>query len=139
MDPKECRYNYEHRWVHPESGKDAKMGLAPYTLWWHLGEIVVIHLAPAGTKVGKWEKIGDIEAVKATIEIFSPLSVQVKEINEEAVSEPMRVNRDPFGSGWLLKVLMTDPSELNQLIGSEEYARWSEKVAEGGRRLIERK
>jgi len=139
LDPKKCRYNYEHWWVYPGSEKDAKMGLAPFALWWHLGEIVVIQLAPAGTRVGKWEKIGDIEAVKATIEIFSPLSVQITEINEGAVREPMRVNRDPFESGWLLKVVMTDPSEMDQLMGSEEYARWSEKLSEGRRTLIEGK
>lgn len=136
---KKCRFNYEHWWVHPESEKDAKMGLTPHSQWRCLGELVVIHLAPAGTKVSKGEKIGDIEAVKATIEIFSPLSVQVTEINEEALSEPMRVNRDPFGAGWLLRVVMTAPSEMDQLMRSEEYARWSEKVVEGGRGLIDGK
>ena len=103
------------------------MGITPNAQW-HLGKIPFVDLSPAGTKVEKGQKIGEIEGVKAALEIYSPLSVQIIEVNEAALAEPSLVNEDPLGSGWLMRVEMTDPSQLDLLMTNEEYEKMDEQI-----------
>lgn len=86
-----------------------------------LGDVVYVELPSAGDRFGRMEVFGTVEAVKAVSDLYSPISGEVVSVNETLESDPARVNRDPYGEGWMLKLRVTDPSELDTLLGAEEY------------------
>jgi glycine cleavage system H protein len=133
MTPKDCRYTAEHEWICPESGNKGKMGLADYAQS-QLGDIVFLDLPAPGTQVEQGKKMGEVESVKAVSDIFAPVSGKVLELNQIAVDEPKLVNEDPYGDGWLVKLELSRPSELDALMDSDRYdefvAELSEKESE---------
>jgi glycine cleavage system H protein len=120
MNPKEYKYTVEHEWICPESGNKGKAGLADYAQS-QLGDIVFLDLPAPGTQVKQGKKIGEVESVKAVSDIFAPVSGQVVEINQTVIDEPGLVNKDPYGAGWLVRLELSEPSQLDALMDSDEY------------------
>jgi len=131
MNPKEYKYTQEHEWICPEPGDKGKIGLTDYAQT-QLGDIVFLDLPAPGTQVEQFKKIGEIESVKAVSDLFSPVSGQVLEINQTAIDEPKLVNEDPYGTGWLVRLELSKPSELDALMNSDEYDKFVAKLSEEG-------
>jgi len=120
MNPKEYKYTQEHEWICAEPGGKGKVGVTDYAQS-QLGDIVFLDLPTPGAKVAQFGKMGEIETVKAVADLFSPVSGQVLEINQAAIDEPKLVNKDPYGAGWLVRLELSQPSELDALMNSDEY------------------
>ncbi|MEE9399418.1 MAG: glycine cleavage system protein GcvH [Dehalococcoidales bacterium] len=120
VNPKEYRYTQEHEWIYPEPGNKGKVGITDYAQS-QLGDIVFLDLPAPGTQVEQLGKLGEIEAVKAVTDLFSPVSGKVLEINQSVIDKPELVNKDPYGAGWLVRLELSKPSELDGLMNSEKY------------------
>jgi glycine cleavage system H protein len=129
MNPKEYKYTREHEWICPESRNKGKAGLADYAQS-QLGEIVFLDLPAPGTQVEQGKKMGEVESVKAVSDIFAPASGRVLEINQAVVDEPGLVNKDPYGAGWLVRLELSKPSELNALMDNEKYDKFVAELSE---------
>lgn len=114
--PSDRKYTKEHEWVKP----DGTVGITDYAQD-QLGDVVFVDLPVAGTKVTSLAKFGEIESVKAVSELFSPVSGEVVERNEALTDNPQWVNDDPYGDGWMLRVRLSAPAELDALMSAEEY------------------
>jgi glycine cleavage system H protein len=86
-----------------------------------LGDIVYLDLPSAGTALKQFEKLGEIESVKAVSDLFAPVGGEVLDVNQEAVDSPELVNSEPYGRGWLIKVKLSDPSEVDKLLDAKAY------------------
>ncbi|MCM2272953.1 MAG: glycine cleavage system protein GcvH [candidate division Zixibacteria bacterium] len=117
--PSELRYTKEHEWVKVD-GAIATIGITDFAQG-ELGDIVFVELPEVGSTVSQMGKFGTIEAVKAVSEMFSPVGGTVREINAALDSDPMVINRDPYGSGWILKVEVANKAELEQLLDADGY------------------
>jgi glycine cleavage system H protein len=117
--PAELRYSKEHEWVRVE-GDIATVGITDHAQE-QLGDLVYLELPKVGTAVRQFEKLGEIESVKAVSDLFSPVSGEVTERNEEAVKSPELVNQDPYGRGWLVRLTLSDASEVDKLLTAEQY------------------
>ena len=117
--PPELRYSKEHEWVRVE-GDAATLGITDHAQE-QLGDLVYLELPKVGTAVHQFEKLGEIESVKAVSDIFSPVGGEVTERNEEAVKAPELVNQDPYGRGWLVRLSLSDASEVDKLLTAEQY------------------
>jgi len=129
MNPKEYKYTREHEWFCPESDNTGKTGLTKYAEN-QLGDIVFLDLPTPGTQVKQFEKMGEIESVKAVTDLFSPASGKVIEINTEAVDKPELVNEDPYEAGWLVRLELSKPSELDALMNSDVYDKYVESLSQ---------
>lgn len=117
--PQDLRYSKEHDWVRA-SGDDAVFGIT----WFAqdaLGEIVYAELPDVGTEIAANAPYGELESVKAVSDVYAPLTGEVVEINEALQDEPQRVNEDCYGEGWLIRIRMTVPGELGELMDAEAY------------------
>ena len=117
--PADLKYTTEHEWVGVE-GDLATVGVTDYAQG-ELGDVVFVELPKVGAEVKRGEAFGTIEAVKAVSEMYSPVTGKVIEINASVADDPMIVNRDCYGDGWMIKVDMDDHSELEQLLDAEGY------------------
>ena len=117
--PEELKYTKDHEWVRVE-GDIAYVGITDYAQD-ELGEIVYVDVTTVGEPVAKEEVFGSIEAVKTVSDLFSPLSGEVLEFNEDLNDAPELVNQDPYGKGWLIIVRINDVSELDSLLNTAEY------------------
>jgi glycine cleavage system H protein len=129
MNPKEYKYTVEHEWICPESKNKGKVGLADYAQS-QLGDIVFLDLPALGTQVKQGKKMGEVESVKAVSDIFAPVSGQVLELNQTVIDEPGLVNKDPYGAGWLVRLELSKPSELDTLMDSEKYDKFVAELSE---------
>jgi len=120
MYPSELKYNEEHTWLRLEGDKLGRVGITHYAQE-QLKEVVFVELPEVGAGVSYMEPFGVIESVKATNDLYSPVSGEVVEVNDTLVDEPGLVNEDPYGKGWMLVVRMTNTVELDNLVSSEEY------------------
>ncbi len=127
MNPEENRYTQEHEWLRPEVGNKGKVGLTDYAQS-QLGDIVFLELPAPGTQVKQFEKIGEIESVKAVSDLLSPASGKVLAVNQTAVDDPRLANEDPYGAGWLLELELINPAELDALMSSREYDKFIAKL-----------
>jgi len=118
--PNDLQYTEEHEYVRKGADGTAEIGITDYAQG-ELGDIVYIELPKLGTKFGKHDVFGTIEAVKAVSELFSPIAGEIVAINDRLDKEPALVNTDPYGAGWMIKVKPTNPSELDGLIGADAY------------------
>src|SRR6266571_4008696 len=112
--PPDLKYTKEHEWVRFD-GDVSVVGVSDYAQD-QLGDIVYLDLPSAGTKVEQFGKLGEIESVKAVSDLYSPVSGEVIEVNQEAVDTPELVNNDPYGRGWLVKVRLSNANELDALL-----------------------
>jgi glycine cleavage system H protein len=117
--PEEFRYTKEHEWVKPEAGIGT-IGITDHAQD-ELGDIVYVDLPKVGTRLEKGKSLGSVESVKAVSDIFSPVSGEVTEINELLTTAPEKLNADPHGAAWLVKVRMSAPDELQQLLSAQDY------------------
>src|SRR5438105_15715597 len=117
--PPGLKYSKEHEWVATEETV-ATVGITDHAQE-QLGEIVYIELPAIGEKVSKDDPFGVVESVKAVSDIYAPVSGTVVEVNEDLAESPEVVNEDPYGDGWLIKVRMSDASDLEDLMENEEY------------------
>jgi glycine cleavage system H protein len=113
------KYTKEHEWV-KVTGNVATIGVTDFAQG-ELGDIVFVELPEIGATVSQMGKCGTIEAVKAVSEMFSPVSGKVVEVNGALDGDPMIINRDPYGAGWMLKVEVSNPAELGQLLDAAAY------------------
>ena len=120
MNPKEYKYTQEHEWICPEPGGKGKVGTTDYAQS-QLGDVVFLDLPAPSTQVTQFGKMGEVETVKAVADLFSPASGKILEINQAAIDEPKLVNDDPYGDGWLVRLELSQPSELDALMSSNEY------------------
>ncbi|MBM2821555.1 MAG: gcvH [Thermoleophilia bacterium] len=117
--PEELKYHPEHDWARIE-GDEATLGVT----WFAqdaLGELVHYESPAVGSTVAKDESYGEVESVKAVSDIVAPLSGEVLAVNQKAIDEPEIVNDDPYGEGWLIRVRMSDTSEVDALMDAEAY------------------
>ncbi len=129
--PGDLKYSKEHEWVRVEDDGIAVIGITDYAQDM-LGDIVYLDLPAAGTTVQQFAKMGEIESVKSVSDLFSPVSGEVISRNEAAIEHPEIVNTSPYGEGWLVRVRMRDPAELNNLLTAEDYAAHIEREAATG-------
>lgn len=121
--PENLKYTEEHEWVHVE-GDVATIGITDFAQS-ELGELVYIEVDTLGDSLDKGEVFGTVEAVKTTSELFMPVSGEIiefnPEIDENEEDNPGILNSDPYGKGWIVKIKMSDTSELNDLLDAEAY------------------
>ena len=122
MSPTNRSYTEEHEWIIVEDAysRRALVGITDYAQD-QLGDIVYFELPKVGDRITHLGKMGEVESVKAVSDLFSPVSGEVIEVNGALVDQPELTNTDPFGAGWLLRVTMSDPSELDSLMSAEDY------------------
>ena len=117
--PADLRYTREHEWARLE-GKRARVGITHYAQD-QLGDVVFVELPKVGAKVTQMQSFGVVESVKAVSDLFAPLSGVVAEVNEELTREPERVNRDPYGTGWLVVIELANAAEAEKLMTAQQY------------------
>ncbi|MBM3944847.1 MAG: glycine cleavage system protein GcvH [SAR202 cluster bacterium] len=122
MNPPELRYSKEHEWVRVDGG-NAVIGVTMYAVE-SLGDVVYVDLPEVGSKLEQFKKMGEIESVKAVSDLFSPVSGEVVERNQDVARKPDTVNLSPYGNGWLLKVSLKNPGELDSLLTAEQYEKF---------------
>lgn len=118
-NPEDLRFDKEHEWLRVE-GDVATVGISEYAQD-QLGEVVYLDLPSVGDSLIAGETFGEIESVKSVSELYSPVSGEVVEVNEDIDGAPETVNSDPYGAGWMVKVRLADPSQLDSLMSAEEY------------------
>jgi glycine cleavage system H protein len=117
--PEDLRYHPEHDWARIE-GDEATFGITWYAQD-ALGEVVFYEPPEVGAEVKKDESYAEVESVKAVSDVYSPLSGEVTAVNEAISESPEKINEDPYGDGWLVKVKLSDPSEADQLMDAAAY------------------
>ena len=120
VNPFDRKYSREHEWVLVEPDGLARIGITQFAQA-ELGDVVYVELPKVGDKLEQFAQMGEVESVKAVSELFCPISGEVTEINDAIMKSPELVNTDPYAEGWLIKVKVSDPSELDNLMGSEAY------------------
>lgn len=132
MDITECKFTQEHEWVYLESDDIGRVGLTYYAQS-HLGDIVFLDLPEPGVKVEQFGKLGEVESVKAVSDVLSPAGGVIVEANKAAIDEPSLVNKDPYGDGWLVKLKLNNPSELDALMNKGEYDEFMKQCEESSK------
>jgi glycine cleavage system H protein len=117
--PEDLKYHAEHDWARVDGG-DATFGITWYAQD-ALGEVVFFDPPEPGAKVTKDEPYAEVESVKAVSDVFAPLSGEILEVNEALADAPERINQDPYGDGWLVKVRLSEPSEVDALLDVNAY------------------
>ena len=117
--PSNLKYTKEHEWVRVE-GNTAIVGITDYAQS-ELGEIVFVEVETVGENLGEGSVFGSIEAVKTVSELFMPVSGTVEEVNPALEDAPELVNNDPYGEGWMIKIDLSDLSQVDQLLTADEY------------------
>jgi len=117
--PSELKYTKDHEWV-SISGNEATIGITDFAQR-ELGDIVYIDINSVGTEVAKEEVFGTVEAVKTVSDLFMPLTATVLEVNDDLNNSPELVNSDPYGKGWMVKVTISDLTDVEGLLSAEDY------------------
>ena len=129
MYPDDCQYTKEHEWVRLEDDGIAVVGITDYAQD-HLGDVVFVELPDVGTEVAQFEPFGVIDSVKASSELYAPLSGEVEAINDALTEQPELVNQAPYGEGWMIKVRPADLAELEQLLDADGYEQFLDTLDE---------
>jgi glycine cleavage system H protein len=119
MYPEDLKYSKEHEWVRM-NGNVAEVGVTVFAQE-SLGDVVYVDLPESGTEIDQFAKFGEIESVKAVSDLFSPVGGKIVEVNPEATERPEVVNEEPYGSGWLIKVELSDAAQLDGLMDAASY------------------
>ena len=117
--PAELKYTKEHEWIRVE-GEEAVVGITDYAQS-QLGDIVFVECETVGDALEAGETFGTVEAVKTVSELYLPVAGEVLEFNEELEGEPELVNKDPYGKGWIVKIKISDETELDGLLNADAY------------------
>ena len=124
--PQTFLYSREHEWLEVEE-ETASLGITDFAQS-ELGDVVFVELPSVGDSFAEGDEIGTIESVKAVAEIYTPVSGEIIEINEDLDDQPEMVNQDPYGSGWLVRLRLAQPDETASLMNAEDYGRFVESV-----------
>jgi glycine cleavage system H protein len=119
--PKNLRYTKDHEWVRLEDGQTAIIGITEYAQS-ELGDIVYVEVETIGKTLEAGAIFGTVEAVKTVSDLFLPVAGTIEELNPELAQSPDLVNSDPYGRGWMIKLQVTDPSAIDQLLDADAYA-----------------
>lgn len=117
--PQELKYTKDHEWVKVE-GDTATIGVTDFAQG-ELGDIVYVEVETLDESLEKEEVFGTVEAVKTVSDLFMPVSGEIIEFNDSLEDEPEKVNDDPYGEGWMIKVKLSDISEIDELLSADEY------------------
>jgi glycine cleavage system H protein len=117
--PDNLHYSKDHEWVRDDDGT-ALIGITDHAQE-QLGDVVYVELPKPGESFAAHESFGSVESVKAVSEIFTPISGEIAEVNDSLNDEPEKVNKDPYGDGWMIKVKMSSPGEVDSLLTAAEY------------------
>jgi glycine cleavage system H protein len=117
--PAELKYTKDHEWIKVD-GDTATVGITDFAQS-ELGDIVYVEIETEGETLNKEDIFGSVEAVKTVSDLFMPVSGEVVEFNDALESAPEAVNEDPYGKGWMIKIKISDPSEVNELLSAEDY------------------
>ena len=117
--PAELKYTKEHEWIRVE-GEEAVVGITDYAQS-QLGDIVFVECETVGDALEAGETFGTVEAVKTVSDLYLPVAGEVLEFNEELEGEPELVNKDPYGKGWIVKIKISDETELDGLLNADAY------------------
>ena len=120
MNPPDLKYSKEHEWLRVESDNVVVIGITEFAAE-SLGDVVFVELPDVGADLSQFDKMGEIESVKAVSDLFTPVGGKVLERNEQIIDSPQLVNENSFDSGWMLRIQLSDPSELDKLMSAEEY------------------
>lgn len=123
--PIELRYSREHEWVAVDNNI-ATIGITDYAQE-QLGDVVYVELPEVGTAVTKDDAFGVVESVKAVSDIYAPVTGTVTAVNADLADSPETVNEDPYGDAWMIRVEMSDPAELDDLMTAAEYQQFIEE------------
>lgn len=118
--PTDLKYTKEHEWLKVNEDGTATVGITDFAQS-ELGDIVFVEIEPEGFEFDQDEVFGTVEAVKTVSELFAPVAGEIIEINEQLEMEPELVNDDPYGDGWMVKISVSDDSQLDDLMSAEEY------------------
>jgi glycine cleavage system H protein len=117
--PEDLHYSKDHEWIRVE-GDIGTIGITDHAQD-SLGDVVYVELPKAGESFAAHESFGSVESVKAVSEIFTPVGGEITEVNESLQDEPEKVNTDPYGEGWMIRVRMTNSGEVDSLLNAAEY------------------
>ena len=120
MTPEDLKYSEEHEWVRLEADGSAVVGITDFAAE-SLGDVVFVELPEVGSSLEQFEKMGEIESVKAVSDLYSPVSGTITERNDSVIDAPELVNDSPYDSGWMLRVNLSDSAELDNLMNHVEY------------------
>ena len=123
--PENVKYSSDHEWVRVE-GNDAYVGITDFAQS-ELGDIVFVDIQTEGETLAAGDIFGTIEAVKTVSDAFTPVSGEVVEVNPAIDADPALVNKDPYGEGWMVKIKMSAPEEVESLLSADDYAAFIEK------------
>src|SRR5829696_3605003 len=126
--PEDLHYSKDHEWVRVDGGQ-AIIGITDYAQN-SLGDVVYVELPKADEGFAANESFGSVESVKAVSEVFSPVTGVIASINESLADEPESVNSDPYGAGWMIRVRMSNPSEVDSLLTAAEYEDFTKAESE---------
>ena len=118
--PADLKYTKDHEWVKVE-GNTATVGITHFAQS-ELGDIVYVDVDTLNETIEKEEVFGSVEAVKTVSDLFMPISGEIIEFNEALGDEPEKVNKDPYGEGWMIKIAISDASQIDELLSADEYA-----------------
>jgi glycine cleavage system H protein len=117
--PEDLHYSKDHEWVQVE-GDGAIVGITDFAQN-SLGDVVYVELPKVGEEFAAHESFGSVESVKAVSEVFSPITGAITEVNNSLNDEPEKVNNDPYGEGWMIRIKMQNPGEVDSLLTAAEY------------------
>jgi len=126
--PEDCLYTREHEWIRVEDDVGV-IGITDYAQE-ALGDIVYVELPSVGDHFSQGEPFGNVESVKAVSELYMPVSGEIVEVNEDLAESPQLVNEDPYGDGWMVKIALSDPTELETLMSASEYEEYVKEERE---------
>ncbi len=126
--PEELHYSKDHEWVRV-AGNIATIGITDYAQN-SLGDVVYVEVSKSGDELAANESFGSVESVKAVSELFTPVSGVVTEQNESLQDAPEKVNTDPYGDGWMIRVKMASPGEVDSLLTAAEYEDFTKEETE---------
>jgi len=125
MTPEDSRYAKSHEYIHVEGGVGT-IGITDYAQK-ELGDVVFVELPQVGAQLEAGDELGSLESVKAVSDLFAPVGGEVVEVNERLTDKPELVNSDPYGDGWMVRIKITDPTEVDELLmTAEEYDEYVE-------------
>jgi glycine cleavage system H protein len=126
--PEDLHYSKDHEWVRVE-GNEAVIGITDYAQN-SLGDVVYVEVPKPGDEFAANESFGSVESVKAVSEVFTPVAGVVASINESLADEPEKVNSDPYGEGWMIRIKMSNPSAVDSMLNAAEYEDFTKAESE---------
>lgn len=118
--PADLKYTKDHEWIRDNGDGTATIGITEFAQS-ELGDIVFVDIQDVGSSISKDDTFGSVEAVKTVSELFMPIDAVITEINSQLESNPELVNEDPYGEGWMIKIKLNAPEQLNELLDAADY------------------